>query len=246
MSTSPNYSTRLPRGPDVLGELLHSLSQPLTSLQCSLELSIEEVAERQQESVAVALQQTEKVIGMIQLMREYVDAEQPGPEESATPLAQVLRSVVEALTSIAAVRAVELRMVGTCSVTVPVPESRLRMALQYLIAGMVDAQSGGKVTLLLGEDAAEAVLRVEGERGFRSRSSRDPNYQDREQSTANPRTNRDRAGETSGSTSTLRRVRLAIASRVLETAGAALVCSDGERDPSGFVLRVPRRAGVRE
>jgi hypothetical protein len=71
---------KVPRSRDVLGELLHSLSQPLTSLRCSLELSIEEVAEQQQESVAVALQQTEKVIGMIQLMREYLDAEQPGPE----------------------------------------------------------------------------------------------------------------------------------------------------------------------
>ena len=74
MSTSPHSFPKLPRGPDVLGELLHSLSQPLTSLRCSLELSlelsIEEVAEQQQESVAIALQQTEKVIGMIQLMRE--------------------------------------------------------------------------------------------------------------------------------------------------------------------------------
>jgi signal transduction histidine kinase len=80
MSTSPHSFPKLPRGPDVLGELLHSLSQPLTSLRCSLELSIEEVAEQQQESVSVALQQTEKVIGMIQLMREYLDAERPGPE----------------------------------------------------------------------------------------------------------------------------------------------------------------------
>jgi hypothetical protein len=40
--------------------------------------SIEEAAEQQQESVAVALQQIEKVIGMIQLMREYLDAEHPG------------------------------------------------------------------------------------------------------------------------------------------------------------------------
>ncbi len=90
MSTSPHSFSKLPRGPDVLGELLHSLSQPLTSLRCSLELSldlplelsrelsIKEVAEQQQESVAAALQQTEKVIGMIQLMREYLDAEQPG------------------------------------------------------------------------------------------------------------------------------------------------------------------------
>ena len=242
MSTSPHSFPKLPRGPDVLGELLHSLSQPLTSLRCSLELSIEEVAEQQQESVAVALQQTERVIGMIQLMREYLDAEQPGPEAFSSALAPVMRSVIEDLSSIAAVRGVRLRLVGTCTATVPVPESRLRLALQYLIASMIEAQAvGGKVTLLLGEGPAGAVLRVEGERGFR-----EVDFQNQEPSAMSPRTKRDPEGATSASVSTLRRVRLAIASRVLETAGASLVFGDVSRtrvDPAGFVLRIPRRVG---
>jgi hypothetical protein len=242
MSTSPHSFPKLPRGPDVLGELLHSLCQPLTSLRCSLELSIEEVAEQQQESVAVALQQTERVIGMIQLMREYLDAEQPGPEAFSSALAPVMRSVIEDLSSIAAVRGVRLRLVGTCTATVPVPESRLRLALQYLIASMIEAQAvGGKVTLLLGEGPAGAVLRVEGERGFR-----EVDFQNQEPSAMSPRTKRDPEGATSASGSTLRRVRLAIASRVLETAGASLVFGDVSRtrvDPAGFVLRIPRRVG---
>jgi hypothetical protein len=223
----------------VLGELLHSLSQPLTSLRCSLELSIEEVAEQQQESVSVALQQTEKVIGMIQLMREYLDAEQPGPEAYPVALARAMRSVIEELSSIAAVRGVQLHLMGTCTAALPVPESRLRLALQYLIATIIEAQPvGGKVMLLLGEGPAGAVLRVEGERGFR----------ELEQSAM--QTKRDQVGATSVSVSTLRRVRLAIASRVLETAGASLVFGDGGHTGvdqarvghPGFVLRIPRRA----
>jgi hypothetical protein len=240
MSTSPHSFPRLPRGPDVLGELLHSLSQPLTSLRCSLELSIEEVAEQQQESVAVALQQTEKVIGMIQLMREYLDAEQPGPEACRAALAPAMRSVIEELSSVAAVRGIQLRLVGTCTAAVPVPESRLRLALQYLIATMIEAQPvGGRVTLLLGEGPAGAVLRVEGERRFGEPDFREPNSCEMEQSATSPQTKRNPVGATSASVSTLRRVRLAIASRVLEAAGAALVFGAG--DPSGFVLRIPRR-----
>lgn len=234
----------------MLGELLHSLSQPLTSLRCSLELSLElspeEVAEQQQESVAVALQQTEQVIGLIQLMREYLDAEQPGPEASSTALAPVLRSVIEALSSIAAVRGVRLRLVGTCLAAVPAPEPRLRLALQYLIAALVEAQpAGGKVTLLLGEGPAGAVLRVEGERGIRGPSVRglnfhdpnfhDPNFHNMEQGATSPPARRDPA---------LRRVRLAIARRVLENAGASLVFGDGDAGPAGFVLRIPRRVGA--
>src|ERR1700687_3875343 len=200
MSTSPHTFPKVPEGPDVLGELLHSLSQPLTSLRCSLELSIEEVAEQQQESVSVALQQTEKVIGMVQLMREYLDAEQPGPEACPVALAPAMRSVIEELSSIAVVRGVQLRLVGTCTATVPVPESRLRLALQYLITTLIEAQPvGGKVMLLLGEGPAGAVLRVEGERGFHQQKP----------SATSPQT-------------TLRRARIAIASRVLESAGASL------------------------
>src|ERR1700693_6427868 len=159
MSANSQTFSALPRGPDVLDELLHSLSQPLTSLRCSLELSLElspeELAEQQQGSVAVALQQTEKVIGMIQLMREYLDAEQPAPEAFSSALAPATRSVIEELSSIAAVRGVRLRLIGTCTATLPVPESRLLLALQYLITTLIEAQPvGGKVMLLLGEGPA--------------------------------------------------------------------------------------------
>jgi hypothetical protein len=233
----------------VLDELLHSLSQPLTSLRCSLELSLElspeELAEQQQESVAVALQQTEKVIGMIQLMREYLDAEQPGPEACSTALAPSLRSVIEELSSIAAVRGIQLRLVGTCMAAVPVPESRLRLALQYLMATIMEAQQvGGKVTLLLGEGPVGAVLRVEGERGSLEPNFHEPNFHEMEPSATSPPAQRTRVGASSASVSTLRRVRLAIASRVLETAGASLVFGDGDVGPIGFVLRIPRRVGA--
>jgi hypothetical protein len=221
MSTS-SHSFQKQQSPDVLGELLHSLSQPLTSLRCSLELSIGEVAEPQQEGVAVALQQTEKVIGMFQLMREYLDTGQPLPEAFSCALAPVTRSVIEELSSIAAVRGVQLRLVGTCSATIPVPESRLRLALQYLVATVIEAQSvGGKVMLLLGQGPAGAVLRGEGEPSFRAPSFRDAPFH-----------------EAFGPTAILRRVKLAIASRVVENAGASLVF--GDVGPAGFVLRIPR------
>jgi hypothetical protein len=249
MSTSSHSFPTRPQAPDVLGELLHSLSQPLTSLRCSLELSLElspqEVAEQQQESVVLALQQTEKVIGMIQLMREYLDAEQPGPKPCATALAPALRSVIEDLSSIAAVRGIQLRLVGTCLATVPVPEPRLRLALQYLIATMVEVQpSDSKITILLGQGPAGTVLRVEGERGSHEPNVRDLNFHDLEQNATSQSAKLAPVRASSASLSTLRRVRLAIARRVLETAGASLVLAGGGADPTGFVLRVPLRVGA--
>jgi len=231
VSTSQHSLPSAARGPDVLGELLHSLSQPLTGLRCSLELSlqlpvdrsIEEVTEQQQASVSAALQQTEKVIGMIQLMREYLDAEHPAPEAFSSALAPATRSLIEELSSIAAVRDVRLRLVGTCTATVPVPESRLRLALQYLIAAMIEAQPvGGEVMLLLGEGPAGAVLRVESDRGLRLQKHSATSLQ-----------------------TTLHRARIAIASRVLEGAGASVVFGGGAVDPTGFVLRIPRGVPTR-
>jgi hypothetical protein len=108
MSANPHFVSKLPRSPDVLCELLHLLSQPLTSLQCSLELSlenslesslelsIEEVAGRQRENLAVALHETGKVIGMIQLMREYLDAEPPRPEAFSAALESALEPIMRA------------------------------------------------------------------------------------------------------------------------------------------------------
>ena len=146
-------------------------------------------------------------------MREYLDAGHPGPARFSSALAPVLRSVIEELSSIALVRGVQLRLVGTCSATIPVPESRLRLALQYLVATVIEAQSvGGKVMLLLTEGPAGAVMRGEGEPGFR---------------------------EPFGPTAISRRVKLAIASRVVENAGASLVF--GDVGPARFVLRIPRR-----
>jgi signal transduction histidine kinase len=223
MSAALQPSLKLLQDQEVLGELLHSLSQPLTTLRCSLELSIDEVAEQQQASVSAALQQTEKVIGMIQLMREYLDAEQPGSDVHVVALAPAVRAVVEELASVAAPRGIKLTLAGTCTASVPVPEPRLRLALQYLLFALIEAaRADSEITLVLEEGSSESVLRVECEKGTRLRDD-------------GARGAHSKGDSVSG---TLGKVRLAIASRMLETAGAFLTFERGNRP--GFGLRIPR------
>jgi signal transduction histidine kinase len=209
MSANSHSYSALSHAPSVLGELLHSISQPLTTLRCSLELSlsIDEKAAPQPDTVSIALQQTERIIGMIQLMREYVEAEQPRTEGDSASIAATVWGLTEELRSIAAVRGIRLLLTGTCTATLPLPEPRLRLALQYLIASLLEAQAdGGKVTLLLGEGPAGTVLRAEGDGKFFAATA-------------------------------LRTARQAIARRVLETAGASLVLANCPAN--GFVLRIP-------
>lgn len=223
MSALPQPSLKVLQDQEVLGELLHSLSQPLTSLRCSLELSFDEVAEQQQAMVSAALQQTENVIGVIQLMREYLDAEEHGSGTAPVALAPTLHSVAADLSSIAALDGIRLSLAGMCTATVPVPEARLRLALQYLLTAMMQAvPSNSVITLLLEEGSSESALRVQCENGARLHDDGARGSHSRRDSVS----------------TTLGKVRIAIASRVLETAGAFLTFEDGEHP--GFVLRVPR------
>jgi hypothetical protein len=61
--------------PDTLGELVHSLSQPLTTLRCALELSIGQSSEQQEEAVAAALEQTDRLMRAGRLMQKYLESE---------------------------------------------------------------------------------------------------------------------------------------------------------------------------
>lgn len=226
MSAGGHPSPILPCEQHLLGDLLHSLSQPLTSLRCSLELSIQDGTEKQQQGVFAALQQTESVIELVQLMREYLDPEPPSRNCQAS-LARAVHSLAEDLSSIAAVRSIRLRVAGTCMATLPIAEPQLQRALQYLILPMIaGAASESEVVLVLkeGPDGAELCARN--------------NHQlCREVGTADPRPKRDSARDT------ISRVRLAIGVRTLETAGATLYF---EEDASGFVLRILEVSGSLE
>ena len=78
MSAGPQPISGRTQDHVMLGELLHSLSQPLTSLRCSLELSVEEIIGQPQNAVAAALEQTDRVIAVVRLMREYLETESAG------------------------------------------------------------------------------------------------------------------------------------------------------------------------
>ena len=217
MSTGPHALPEQTQDQAVLGVLLHSLSQPLTTLRCSLELSVEDVAGQQQDAVSAALEQTDRVIGVVRLMREYLDSESATLPQTAVPLGPVLRSVVDQLSSIAAGRQVGLRLVGGCSSTIALPEPRLRLALQYLVGVLVEQQPRhGDITLRLEQGPSESELRAHAGREDCGAAvvRQDPGI------------------------ATLHDVQLAIARRVLESAGASLVF--GGDDHSGFRLCIPR------
>lgn len=216
MSAGPQPLPRSLQDQGVLCELLHSMSQPLTSLRCTLELSIEKAAGRQQKAVSAALEQGERVIGMVKLMREYLDAELGTPPHPVA-LAPALSAVVEQLSSVAAARQIRLQLTGTSAASISVAESQLQTALQYLISALIELQQPNcEIVLRFEENPSETLLcgQVGGCISTAIQRRHDP------------------VGVT------LRRVKLAIASRVLESGGSSLVF-DGA-DQTAFVLHIPK------
>ncbi|MBI3478408.1 MAG: HAMP domain-containing histidine kinase [Acidobacteria bacterium] len=215
---------RLAREQDqaVLGELLHSLSQPLTTLRCSLELSTDEIAGSPQDAVAGALEQTDRVIAVVRLMREYLDAESDDISQSSAPLLPVLREVVEKLSPVAHERQVLLALTGSCDTTLELAEPRLRLALQYLVGRLIEEQPRhGDVTLQLKDSASGAELWAHVRETPITTTVRQDSFR-----------------------RTLHHVQRVVARRLLESGGASLVFSgDGH---SGFLLRVARSAPALE
>jgi len=217
MSAGPQPLPGRTQDQGVLGELLPSLSQPLTTLRCSLELSVEEAAGQQQDTVSAALEQTDRVIGVVRLMREYLDTESTTSPQTPVPLGPVLRTVVDQLLPKAAERQIRLQLIEGCNSTISLPEPRLRLALQYLIGILIERQPRHRdITLRLEQGASESELRAHLEQEVLS--------------TAPPR---DRV------IATLHYVQLAIARRLLESAGASLVF--GGEAPAAFVLCIPKQ-----
>jgi hypothetical protein len=205
--------------PDVLGELLHSLSQPLTSLRCSLELSIEE-NDQPHENVAAALKQTERVIGVVKLMQEYLDFDPVPDPAPRTSLAASLHSVLEDLSVLVEARELHIHFRGTCNATLPISERRLTLALRYLMGWVIESQPvRGGIRFLLQDRVSESVLTLHSLAAIHESDS-----------LGLPKS--DRVG------ATLEQVRIAIARRVLETAGASIVI--GNADGVVLQVQVPR------
>lgn len=104
----------------LLPELLHALNQPLTSLRCSLELTLlqprdsEEYRRRLRESLRL----TEDIVVLSSGIRELLDVEQPSVEAHQVAFEKVLESSVRELLPLAEAQGIQLSL--CCPDAIPV------------------------------------------------------------------------------------------------------------------------------
>ncbi|MGB9195500.1 MAG: hypothetical protein WCB53_01095 [Terriglobales bacterium] len=220
MASTP---TTLPQSPGLMQDLLHLVSQPLTTLHCALELSLtQDESERGTEEVALALEQTERVIEAVRLMRVYLESEEGCFVAAPFPLGLAVENVLEQISVPAEARGLSLFAFGTSTVAIPVRSAWLQRALFYLIGSLMEnCPPRDALAILLEDGASHSVVSghilpidstVESPASWAPR--RTPEME------------------------VLRQVKIEIARRVLSSSGASLEFS--REGKAGFMIRIPR------
>jgi hypothetical protein len=216
-----SISPTLPQNQELLHDLLHLLSQPLTTLHCALELSLTEDDQRRADEVALALEQTDRVIQAVSLMREYLDAEEGSFVAAPFPLGLAIENVLEQLSLPAEARGVQLFALGTSMGAMPVKGAWLQRALFYLMGQLLEnAPAGAAVAVMLEDHDSQSIIS--------GHCLPDASLPDDPPARPSPMT-RD--------ADTLRQVKIGIARCVVESSGASLeVYGNGA---PGFTIRLP-------
>lgn len=141
---------------DFLSQVFHDLSQPLTALQCSLELALvgDQTLAEYRTAVEAALHNAERLRRRLLLLRELSDAEDPGDISVPVALDQLLRQLREDMLPLfeTAGRSFEL----TCEAAiVPANETKLMRAFFYLLEFLLRCASPNHGLNLIGAHSSK-------------------------------------------------------------------------------------------
>lgn len=190
----------------------------LTTLHCALEHSLEADDTAQTDDVALALEQTDRVIEAVRLMREYLEAEEGCFLAELFPIGLAIENVLERLSVVAEARGLLLFAFGTSRAAIPVKDAWLQRALLHLFALLLESEPSSRAIVVLLEDGAtESVISGHSLPAKASFNTVEPGAR---------RSN------------TLQQVKIAIAQRVLAASGGSVeFFSDGN---PGFAIRIPQ------
>lgn len=147
---------------EIISQLFHALSQPLTSLHCSLEVALFEPrsAAQYQQTLRDSLGFTGQVTELVEAVRELLDADEPSQSSRTLSLSSYLEESVRDLFPVAQSLGKKLT-VSTVRGEVFMDPQRLQQAVRGLLQSAVDdCTPGGTVRVESVNRMAETVIRV--------------------------------------------------------------------------------------
>lgn len=154
----------LPKGRSPLAHLLHALNQPLTGLQCSLELAVAgpRPTEHYVRTLREALELTQRMRILVEAIRELGDTHPPDPQ-AVEPflLDTLLRSTVEDLLPVAETNSVRLVVVNQAELPVRADRRCLAPLLfRFLESALSLAREGTDLRIAAAPEKRCACLEV--------------------------------------------------------------------------------------
>ena len=148
----------------LLPELLHALNQPLTSLRCSLEVTLlqprdsEEYRRRLRESLKL----TEDITVLASGIRELIEVEQLVPQPCAVSFEKVLQFSLRELMPLADSEGVGMSLLCAPSLTALGDEQQLSTAVIYLLSFLLNrASKGEELNIQAKRDGEQIALAFE-------------------------------------------------------------------------------------
>jgi signal transduction histidine kinase len=158
----------LPHERSPLQHLLHALNQPLTGLQCSIELALgaPRTPEQYTRTLRDGIDLTARMRLLVEALRELADieresempAERRKNELTELSLAEVLREAVQDLRPVAESKGVEIRFAGDGAFAVRGARRTLAAVLFRFLESVVSLSAvGGAISVAIGEAQSDAL-----------------------------------------------------------------------------------------
>jgi hypothetical protein len=145
----------------LVSDLFHQLSQPITTLCCSLELALLQTPNPAEygEIMSQAFRQAEKISSLATAIRELFDAGQPGENGEVLELRTAIADTVSDLLPVAESAGVRVYYVPGPACPIWFDAPRLRQGLFHLVGFVIgSAAPGDSVKIELAAGGAEAIL----------------------------------------------------------------------------------------
>ncbi len=159
----------LPRGRSPLAHLLHALNQPLTGLQCSLELAVAGPRRTEEyiRTLREGLELTARMRILVEAIRELADTQPPDAQElEPFQLDTLLRDTVDDLRPVADTQRVHLLLVNNAPL--PVRAARRSLAtltFRFLESALSLTQEGSTLRIVATPEPEHAALVVSWNQG---------------------------------------------------------------------------------
>jgi hypothetical protein len=147
-----------PRGAGPLAHLLHALNQPLTGLQCSLELAAAggRTADQYIRTLCDALELTERMRVLVETMREVVEAQSPAADPTQPVLLDsLLRDAAADLAPVAETRRIRVSLACHESLSMRGDRRRLATVMFRLLESAMSLADEGSELQVDGTRAGE-------------------------------------------------------------------------------------------